>query len=163
MAAAATGCKWVNFKALPDLFCLITWFNRVAFLIKGRPVIQDSRARALPIWGEGKSQIPEQELLRQQAAESDARGIGDVLKIFIRTWPYLIPMVVELQLRPFPGDRADIAGSDGRLGTVKPQLAARYAVLGSCCDGGIVLEPDFPARSFIPHRADPARRGGCCC
>ena len=94
MAAAATGCKWVNFKALPDLFCLITWFNRVAFLIKGRPVIQDSRARALPIWGEGKSQIPEQELLRQQAAESDARGIGDVLKIFIRTWPYLIPMVL---------------------------------------------------------------------
>ena len=94
MAAAATGCKWVNFKALPDLFYLITCFNRVAFLIKGRPVIQDSRARALPIWGEGKSQIPEQQLLRQQAAESDARGIGDVLKIFIRTWPYLIPMVL---------------------------------------------------------------------
>jgi ABC-type multidrug transport system fused ATPase/permease subunit len=57
-------------------------------------MIQDSRARALPIWGEGKSQIPQEQLLRQQAAESDARGIADVLKIFIRTWPYLIPMVL---------------------------------------------------------------------
>ena len=57
-------------------------------------MIRNSRDRALPIWGEGTSQAISEQAAREQSVENDARGIGDVLKIFIRTWPFLIPMVL---------------------------------------------------------------------
>lgn len=50
---------------------------------------EEQRARALPLWGEGE--IPPE---RDRAAPDDVRGFTDVVRVFLRTWPYLMPMVM---------------------------------------------------------------------
>ena len=47
------------------------------------------RVRALPVWGAGV--VPPE---RDRRGDDDGRGFGDVLRIFLRTWPYLAPMVL---------------------------------------------------------------------
>jgi len=44
---------------------------------------------ALPSWGD--TEIPR---YQQRYQETDKRGFSDVIKIFIRTWPYLLPQIL---------------------------------------------------------------------
>jgi ABC-type multidrug transport system fused ATPase/permease subunit len=46
-------------------------------------------ANALPSWGD--AELPSD---RDRHLETDTRGFSDVLKIFIRTWPYLLPQIL---------------------------------------------------------------------
>ena len=48
-----------------------------------------ARLRALPVWGQAP--IPTE---RDHAAAVDGRGFTDVARIFLRTWPWLRPMVL---------------------------------------------------------------------
>ena len=47
------------------------------------------RVRQLPSWGD--ADIPED---RDRFAVDDRHGLGDVIKVFIRTWPYMLPLVL---------------------------------------------------------------------
>lgn len=46
-------------------------------------------ANALPAWGD--TDIPR---YSDRYRETDKRGFGDVIKIFVRTWPYLLPQIL---------------------------------------------------------------------
>ncbi len=46
-------------------------------------------ANALPPWGD--TDVP---VYRDRYRETDERGFSDVIKIFIRTWPYLLPQIL---------------------------------------------------------------------
>ena len=47
------------------------------------------QAHALPFWGKGEAPPK-----TQRAREPDARGFAAIVKIFARTWPYLLPQVI---------------------------------------------------------------------
>ena len=47
------------------------------------------QARAFPFWGYGKA-TP----MRERAGESDERGFVAIIKIFARSWPYLLPHII---------------------------------------------------------------------
>ena len=47
------------------------------------------KAQALPFWGNGEA-LPKTERVR----EPDERGFAAIIKIFARTWPYLLPHII---------------------------------------------------------------------
>ncbi len=56
------------------------------------------RIAALPLWGEAP--LPPE---RQRADDADARGFADVIRILLRTWPWLKPLVFGTwRERPLP-------------------------------------------------------------
>ena len=69
------------------------------------------QAQALPFWGKGEAP-PKTERVR----EPDERGFGAIVKIFARTWPYLLPQVIGYW-REVPGSRLSVDGEAGRLAT----------------------------------------------
>ena len=71
------------------------------------------QAQALPFWGKGEAP-PKTE----RAGEPDERGFAAIIKIFARTWPYLLPHIIgywrEVKRRRPAGAReaGDVATSD---------------------------------------------------
>ena len=47
------------------------------------------QARALPFWGNGEAPPK-----TGRAGEPDERGFVAIIKIFARTWPYLLPHII---------------------------------------------------------------------
>ncbi|MCY3839842.1 MAG: ABC transporter ATP-binding protein [Gammaproteobacteria bacterium] len=71
-------------------------------------------ARALPFWGKG--QTPPQ---ADRARKPDQRNFAAIVKIFVRTWPYLLPHIIGYwreipRRRPFGnGETRDLAEGNG--------------------------------------------------
>lgn len=70
------------------------------------------QAQALPFWGKGEAP-PKTE----RAGEPDERGFAAIIKIFARTWPYLLPHIIgywrEVPRRQ-PAGAGDVAKSEAR-------------------------------------------------
>ena len=96
------------------------------------------RARALPVWGAGA--IPPE---RDRHGEDDGRRFGDVLGIFLRTWPYLAPLVTGHWRATNVGQWRGGTGALGDEWSYRyvPFLATGLALLG-------------PASGWLPLGAD---------
>ena len=67
------------------------------------------RLDSIPVWGAGP--IPSE---RAHAEVKSVRGFADVMRIFLRAWPYLLPMVLgywreRTIVRDVRGDIAEVA------------------------------------------------------
>ena len=101
------------------------------------------RVRALPVWGAGA--IPPE---RDRSAENDGRGFADVVRIFLRTWPYLAPMVLgywrEHDLGQWPRGSGGVAAPSNESAwsyRYVPFLASGAALIG-------------PATGWLPFGLD---------
>jgi ABC-type multidrug transport system fused ATPase/permease subunit len=52
-------------------------------------VTEEQRSKAIPVWGPGE--IPAD---REHRADEDVGSFADVVKIFFRTWPFLLPLAL---------------------------------------------------------------------
>jgi subfamily B ATP-binding cassette protein MsbA len=81
---------------------------------------------ALPSWGD--TDIP---AYRDRYLETDDRGFSDVIKIFIRTWPYLLPQILghwrEYGAAPSPDQPSDTSEWSFRY---VPLLVTMLALIG---------------------------------
>ncbi|MCE2425748.1 MAG: hypothetical protein J4F45_11740 [Pseudomonadales bacterium] len=65
---------------------------------RGASVRDAERIRALPLWGEAP--LPAD---RVRADDADEHGFTDIMRILLRTWPWLKPLVVgSWRQRPLP-------------------------------------------------------------
>jgi ABC-type multidrug transport system fused ATPase/permease subunit len=65
-----------------------------------------NQARALPFWGYGEA-VPQ----KDRVTEPGERGFAAIIKIFARTWPYLLPHMIGYW-REFPGSRSTEVGEE---------------------------------------------------
>ena len=77
------------------------------------------QTRVLPFWGNG-----EDAGTSEVKAAPDQRGFTDILKIFVRTWPYLIPQIVGYW-REIP--RRTAADLDGQTNSAKNPTPTNHA------------------------------------
>ena len=77
------------------------------------------QTRVLPFWGNG-----EDAGTSEMKAAPDQRGFTDILKIFVRTWPYLIPQIVGYW-REIP--RRNAADLDGQTNSAKNPSPTNHA------------------------------------
>jgi len=68
------------------------------------------QTRVLPFWGNG-----EDPGTSEMKAAPDRRGFTDILKIFVRTWPYLIPQIVGYWHEIPRRTAADLDGEDAQV------------------------------------------------
>ena len=97
-------------------------------------MLNDShRVRALPVWGAGA--IPPE---RDRSAENDGRGFADVVRIFLRTWPYLAPMVLgywrERDLGQWPRGSGGVAAPSN-------ESAWSYRYVPFLASGAVLIGP----------------------
>ncbi len=80
------------------------------------------QTRAIPFWGNG-----EDAGTSKMKAAPDQRGFTDILKIFVRTWPYLIPQIVGYW-REIP--RRTAVDLDGQTNSVKNPTPKNHESVG---------------------------------
>ena len=88
------------------------------------------RARALPMFNEGA--IPPE---RDRALSSDDSGFRDVMKLLLRSWPYIRPQLLGHWWYPGPGggirpEVADMVSGEGYRFSYAPFLVAAVAAIG---------------------------------
>ena len=89
-----------------------------------------ARARALPMFNEGV--IPPE---RDRALASDDSGFLDVMRLLLRSWPYIRPQLLGHWWYPGPGggvqaEVADMVSGEGYQFSYAPFLVAVVAVIG---------------------------------
>ena len=109
-----------------------------------------ARARALPMFNEGV--IPPE---RDRALASDDSGFMDVMRLLLRSWPYIRPQLLGHWWYPGPGggvrpEVADLVSGEGYQFGYAPFLVGAVAVLGPL-SGWIPATMDWPmALLYVP-------------
>lgn len=97
---------------------------------------------ALPSWGD--ADLPAD---RDRSADSDDRGLSDVVKILIRTWPFLLPQVLGnwRQYTLFRSSALSSSDSDWSYGYVPPlvTLLALFGPLSGLTPVGVSWQLDL--------------------
>ena len=109
-----------------------------------------ARARALPMFNEGL--IPPE---RDRALASDDSGFLDVMRLLLRSWPYIRPQLLGHWWHPGPGggvrpEVADLVSGEGYQFGYAPFLVGAVAALGPL-SGWIPATMDWPmALLYVP-------------
>ena len=125
-----------------------------------------ARLRALPVWGQAP--VP---AAREHSPDEDRRGFVDVARIFLRTWPWLEPMVFGVWRELAPGGAANRPDAGPWRYSHAPILVTAVAAAGPLLDvppAGVDWQRDLllaagavmAAASWTVLLARPRTQGG---